>query len=290
MTAGLRIGQVARTVGIPTTTLRAWEQRYGIVTPIRSESSGYRSYTASDVDRLRHMRALVESGVPPNRAAGIVAASRPFAGYASSTVVPGVHDALIRAGHYFDDSALTAILDEAFSAGAPEDVIEHWLLPSLNAVGIAWQKGQLSVAAEHFVAAAVMRRLGSLFDAAPSGRPRVVVGLPPHCHHEIPALAFSVCLRRRGLDVLYAGADIPLESWSRLAAEWAPRIVVTVATMLDDVAQVDATRDALHAAGVPAFYVGGAYAARTSSTIALPLSMTSAAEVIVQAASVNGWV
>ena len=289
MTTGLRIGHVARTVGIPTTTLRAWEQRYGIVTPIRSESSGYRSYTPGDVDRLRHMRALVESGVPPNRAARVVtAASRPPA-EASAPVVLGGFDALVRAGEFFDDHELTAVLDEAFSAGSPEDVIERWLLPSLNEVGIAWETGRLSVAAEHFVAAAVMRRLGALFDSAPPGRPRVVVGLPPHCHHEIPALAFAVCLRRRGLDVLYAGADVPLESWTRLAAEWAPRIVVTVATMAGDVPHVDATANALQATGLRAFYVGGAHASHAAAAVPLPLSMAAAVEVIVQAAASNRW-
>ncbi|GEE00113.1 MerR family transcriptional regulator [Gordonia spumicola] len=286
MSTGLRIGHVAQVVGIRTTTLRAWEQRYGIVTPIRSETSGYRCYTSSDVDRLRHMRALVESGVAVNRAAAIVARSEPFGDGPAD--VSG-HDALVRAGRFFNGADLARLLDDAFAAGPVEDVIEHWLLPSMHAVGAAWESGRMTVAAEHFVAAAVMRRLGALFDATPAGSPRVVVGLPPHGHHEIPALAFAVCLRRRGMDVLYAGADVPLESWGRLAAEWAPRMVVTVATMADDVPNADAVGAVLREAGVPAVYVGGANATAVPSAIPLPLSMTASADVLVEAASAKRW-
>ncbi|MDR2280479.1 MAG: cobalamin B12-binding domain-containing protein, partial [Gordonia sp. (in: high G+C Gram-positive bacteria)] len=137
------------------------------------------------------------------------------------------------------------------------------------------------VLVEHYVAAAVMRRLGRLFDAAPAAGPRVVVGLPPGGHHEIAALAFAVCLRRRGVDVLYAGADVPLESWGRLAVEWAPRMVVMVATMADDVANADAACVVLKDAGVPQVYVGGKHAVDVPSAIPLPLSLSASTDVVV---------
>lgn len=53
------IKQVAAMLGIPTVTLRAWENRYSAVTPERTES-GYRMYTEENVADLRWLKEQVE--------------------------------------------------------------------------------------------------------------------------------------------------------------------------------------------------------------------------------------
>jgi DNA-binding transcriptional MerR regulator len=55
------IGAVARMLDIPTSTLRAWEERYAVVTPIRSEGS-QRLYSRSQVEQLRFIKSRLESG------------------------------------------------------------------------------------------------------------------------------------------------------------------------------------------------------------------------------------
>ena len=55
------IGAVAAMLGIPTSTLRAWEERYGVVTPVRSVGS-QRLYSRSQVDQLRFIKTQLESG------------------------------------------------------------------------------------------------------------------------------------------------------------------------------------------------------------------------------------
>ena len=56
-----RIGAVSRLTGVPTDTLRAWERRYNLVTPLRSEG-GDRLYTQEDVSRLSLIKQLVDNG------------------------------------------------------------------------------------------------------------------------------------------------------------------------------------------------------------------------------------
>ena len=56
-----RIGAVARLTGIPPDTLRVWERRYAVVTPVRSEA-GTRLYRAEDVSRLNLIKRLVDNG------------------------------------------------------------------------------------------------------------------------------------------------------------------------------------------------------------------------------------
>src|SRR5680860_1633806 len=57
--ASLRTG-----VGIP--LLRAWERRYGIVVPTRTDA-GYRLYDEAAIGRLRAMRSLVLAGWSPRQ-------------------------------------------------------------------------------------------------------------------------------------------------------------------------------------------------------------------------------
>ena len=56
------IGAVARMLGLPTSTLRAWEDRYEVVIPIRSEGA-QRLYSRSQVEQLRFLKAHIEAGV-----------------------------------------------------------------------------------------------------------------------------------------------------------------------------------------------------------------------------------
>lgn len=57
----LRIGEVARRTGMSTAALRAWESRYGLLTPLRTEG-GQRLYSDADVDRIRAVQGLVAQG------------------------------------------------------------------------------------------------------------------------------------------------------------------------------------------------------------------------------------
>src|SRR4029077_16538679 len=55
------IGAVARMLNVPTSTLRAWEDRYAVITPKRSEGS-QRLYSRAQVEQLRSIKSRIESG------------------------------------------------------------------------------------------------------------------------------------------------------------------------------------------------------------------------------------
>jgi DNA-binding transcriptional MerR regulator/methylmalonyl-CoA mutase cobalamin-binding subunit len=62
------IGHAARLTGVPSATIRAWERRYGLVKPVRSEG-GYRLYDEQGLQLLRAMGALVAGGWSASQAA-----------------------------------------------------------------------------------------------------------------------------------------------------------------------------------------------------------------------------
>jgi DNA-binding transcriptional MerR regulator len=57
----MRSGTAARLAGLPVTTLRVWERRYGVVAAPRS-GTGQRLYSAADVQRLSLLKRLTDCG------------------------------------------------------------------------------------------------------------------------------------------------------------------------------------------------------------------------------------
>ena len=86
---------------------------------------------------------------------------------------------------------------------------------------------------------------GRIRFGAPRGQvleagPGQVVGLPPGSRHELGALAFAVALRRRGIGVLYLGADVPISGWRNAMSDPRRRLaIISVATDADRPAAED---------------------------------------------------
>jgi DNA-binding transcriptional MerR regulator/methylmalonyl-CoA mutase cobalamin-binding subunit len=283
------IKEAAARAGVTPTVARAWERRYGVVEPART-ASGYRLYDETAIERLRTMRRLVAEGWTASAAAhavadGTVPAAGPGAAGGRPTAGAGDPiEAFVSAAAAVDGDAIEAALDELFGRGSFEAIVDTWLMPAAAALGDAWETGRVSVAGEHAASAALARRLAGAFEAAArvDGRP-AVVGLPPGSRHELGALAFATALRRRGIPVLYLGADVPVPSWLDLRAQVQPRLlVVAVVTAEDRTAASDVAR-ALRAADDPtpvAFggRAAGAPAEAIDGSTVLPDSIVAAAD------------
>jgi len=233
------IKRAAELSGLPVATVRAWERRYAVVAPQRTES-GYRLYDEPAIRALAMMKSLVAAGWSPKQAAEETRrrlAASPSAGGVDGQPDPAVAtsgtDVFVEAAARLDAAALARLLDEAFARGSFESVVDGWLMPALRVVGEAWADGRISVAGEHMVSYAVQRRLAAAYEAAAhrAEGPRVIVGLPPGTHHELGLLAFAVAARRAGLATVYVGADLPAQDWAAaVAADGAVCAVLAVPT------------------------------------------------------------
>lgn len=275
------IKQAALRSGVPVPLLRAWERRYGVVTPDRS-AGGYRLYDDAAIERLRAMRGLIEGGWSAAQAARAVIAAPPAVRDVAAPASEMSTDLLDAATRY-DLAAVEQGLDEMFGRGSFESVIDDLVLPGAAQLGEAWAAGRIDVAAEHLVSGAMSRRLSALFDVGgrPGSGPRVLVGLPPDSRHELGALAFAVALRRLGVDVLYLGSDVPIASWVDAADESGARAAVIgvvtdrdVRTATDVAAALRAARPEMTVA------VGGA----SASDVAEPPDVLVLPERVVEAA------
>src|SRR4051812_35664633 len=105
----LRIGEAARRLGMSPELLRAWETRYGIPVPERTDG-GLRLYPEAELERVRAMRDLVGDGMAPAEAA------RAVGSVAAATAAPVERLDLLEAEllerlEAFDDHGAQAVLD-----------------------------------------------------------------------------------------------------------------------------------------------------------------------------------
>ena len=152
----LRIGELARRTGVAPELLRAWERRYGLLAPMRTEV-GYRLYSDGDVRRVRRMRELLGLGSPRRRRpAGAGGACRAGAG----DVAPASASVALRqALEQLDDAAAHTAFDRLLADYSLDAVLEGVVLPLLRELGDGWERGEISIAQEHFASNLLRGRL-----------------------------------------------------------------------------------------------------------------------------------
>ncbi len=221
----LRIGEFARRAGVKPELLRAWERRYGLLQPVRSEG-GFRLYTTEDAERVARMRRGLDEGLSAAEAARrALAQARPAAG-----LLEEERRRLLAAVRAYDEPALHAALDEALAGFSLETVLRALVLPALREVGDQWERGELEVGQEHFASNLIRERLLALGRSwGRGGRPLAILACAPGERHDIGLIAFGLLLRSHGWRVLFLGADTPLATLERAVAATDPRLVVVAA-------------------------------------------------------------
>jgi methanogenic corrinoid protein MtbC1 len=130
--------------------------------------------------------------------------------------LPGMLDSALEAVAGLDAQALERILFRATGMGTlpAREMCERVLLPLLREIGKRWEERRLSIAAEHFGSAIVRARLLALLASEARHRlnaHKVVCACPEGELHEGGLLAFAVHAAGSGLEVLYLGANTPIE-------------------------------------------------------------------------------
>ena len=228
MTELLRIGELSRRTGVSPELLRAWESRYGLVEPSRTEGR-FRLYSETDIARVRSMRAHLDAGLSASEAARAVLAERSDAEFA------GLHETaadLARALERYDDVGAQAALDSLLAALTLDVVVGEVLVPYLHGVGERWKRGELSVAQEHFISNVIRGRLLALSRGWDRGLgPRAVLASAEGDQHDLPVLLFGVVLRTHGWRITFLGADTPVTSLAETVREIQPNAVVVAGTL-----------------------------------------------------------
>ncbi len=233
----LRIGELARRAGIPPATLRAWERRYGIVTPTRTEA-GYRLYGERDEQRIKQMVELITRGIAPAEAASRVladdrAGGSDANGQASQQAVDSetLRARLLEQLIDYDEAGAHATIDRAIAAYGVEALLTELILPVVRRMGELWVDRKVTIGQEHFASHLIRGRVMPLARGWGSGDgPLALLACPAGEEHDLALAAFGLLLRERGWRVAFLGADTPAETLRGAAERLDPEIVVLAIT------------------------------------------------------------
>jgi DNA-binding transcriptional MerR regulator len=229
----LRIGELSRRSGVSPELLRAWEERYALLSPARTVG-GFRLYDAQDEHRVRLMRRFLASGVAAAEAARLAltesSSGDPVAGPARTDPSPP-DDELMRALESFDEGAAQAELDRMFAAYGLEIALRDVLIPYLRGLGERWQRGSVSVAQEHFATALVRGRLLGLARGWGRGEgPLALLACIPDDLHDLGLICFGLALRGHGWRITFLGASSPTDTIVETTRILQPTLTVVAAS------------------------------------------------------------
>jgi methanogenic corrinoid protein MtbC1 len=235
--AHVRIGELARRVGVSEHVLRAWETRYGLLRPQRS-AGGFRLYSAADEQRVRRMQQYMTDGLSAAQAARSALAETPDGSASGSDaglaiVEPeALRRVLADSLDAFDEPNAQVLFDRMLAGLSLPTVLRDVVLPYLAELGERWESGEISVAQEHFASNVLRGRIAGLGRDWGNGYgPRALLACAPNEQHELALMMFGVTLHRNGWRVGYLGPNTPLSELAATVDAAAPDLVVVSATL-----------------------------------------------------------
>ncbi|WP_424767730.1 MerR family transcriptional regulator [Paenibacillus sp. sgz302251] len=217
------IKKVSELLDIPAVTIRAWENRYHAVTPMRTEG-GHRLYSEADIETLKWIKHQTEGkNMKISEVVRLLQQKKPASRAIDHTKQPLHHredliDRLYQSFIHINGEQANEIIDFAFSLQNFEEVFHSILAPVLYRIGEQWEVGSVTVAQEHFASQLVLQRFHQFFRVLPVHYrySRALAFCPEGEHHQIGLMLFGLFLRNKGVDVIYLGPNTPYAGLAEL--------------------------------------------------------------------------
>ncbi|WP_367255892.1 MerR family transcriptional regulator [Pseudomonas sp. stari2] len=226
------IREVARLTGVNPVTLRAWERRYGLIQPTRTES-GHRLYSMTDIERVRSIVDWIDRGVAVSKIGRILAKTEPM-----KVLAPFISDDSVQTDYLqwqeqvrhavgsFDDQALDQLYGQIFSSYALPVVFQDILMPLwLQMLQRQDAFGQTSewLFFDGFLRAKVLQRIVMLRGSQP--RKVIVSALAGQCRElELLVAALFLSGNDAGVRVLTTGQ--PFDELTLVCEKTRPQALV----------------------------------------------------------------
>jgi hypothetical protein len=233
------IGQVAELTGAPTDTIRSWERRYGVPSPIRAPN-GQRRYTPDDVrfvsilqrqrENGRTMEQAIQdawAGAEPVRGAG-----NPLRPFTPENVESLECDTLVEALASLDFAGARTIVGRSIVGLGPGYAALELLYPAKVALDRLQLEGYVATAHARAGLAWLHRKMHACLDAASPERerpPGILVGAQHDATADFPGLAIACCLAESGAETTWSGSGLSGTDIDALIHAMRPAAVVLVA-------------------------------------------------------------
>lgn len=229
------IKELEKLSGIKAHTIRIWEKRYNLITPVRTKSN-IRCYSDEDLKKIINVSLLNNRGIKIsiiaemtnddlNRKVIELSESQTQANVYIDRLITGMID--LNEKQFANELTL---LEEKFGF---ERTITEIIYPFLDKIGILWQTGGITPAHEHFISNLIRQRIIVSIASLPipdSSTLRVILFLPENELHEIGLLFYHYMARKCGFMTYYLGQSVPHEDLKKVYAVHRPHFLVTSLT------------------------------------------------------------
>ncbi|MEF3194295.1 MAG: MerR family transcriptional regulator, partial [Halothiobacillaceae bacterium] len=215
------IRTVSQITGVNPITLRAWERRYGLVKPLRTEK-GHRLYSQRDIEVIKRVTELLEQGMAISQAApmlmrvsaGEAAPLNPIAPANAVEPCGSWGDAYDAALASLDEVRLDALESEALAFTHPDTLLERQLLPRLDDMEGIRQHDADADARYFLLQSRLTRQLAQRASACtlPANAPSVLVASLPPERGLFSLWRWVWSLRRAGIHARLLGGGVPAQT------------------------------------------------------------------------------
>lgn len=202
--------------GIKAHTIRVWEQRYTFLAPQRTETN-IRYYSNDELQKLLNVALLNKYGYKIShidRMSAVEINEKIVSLSQVEAQQEKVVNELIRSMANVQMEEFETVIDNYIKAKGIEKAIIQILFPFLERIGILWLTDHINPAQEHMVSNIIRQKLIVGIDGVkcdPGAGLSILLFLPEGEHHELGLLFVHYLLKRKGVKVLYLGANVPLK-------------------------------------------------------------------------------
>lgn len=204
--------------GVKAHTIRIWEKRYNLFSPIRDDNN-IRSYNTDDLKKILNISYLNNFGYKISKIAKLtesemVALTQQI--YSEKTQASFAISNLKFAMFNFDAKLFHSTYDELEKSKSFEEIFYDVFIPLLDEIGFLWQTETLKPVHEHFISSLIRQKLFSEIEKAQknvnfSNEEVYVLYLPMHEIHELGIMFVNYLLLRKNKHVIYLGESVPME-------------------------------------------------------------------------------
>jgi DNA-binding transcriptional MerR regulator/methylmalonyl-CoA mutase cobalamin-binding subunit len=233
---------VSQMTGLSVHVIRAWEKRYNVVEPDRSDTNR-RLYSEEEIEKLKLLNEAVHKGhnigsvaaytvselknLLVKGSSGGTQTKENFIFTESKKSVEEIIQECLIAIKDYDAHKLEAILLNASSKLTQPVLLEELIVPLVYKVGELWHTGEIRVANEHLASSVVRSFLFNLLESYSVGEsaPVLVSATPRGQEHELGALIAGVVAASSGWKVIYLGSSLPAEEIGAVVSHLGAKVV-----------------------------------------------------------------
>lgn len=229
------IRDLEKLTGIKAHTIRIWEQRYGLITPARTQTN-IRYYTDDNLRLLFNIALLNRHGLKISKLAKMRPEDITAKGAELSqnkTSINSQIEALTLTMIDLDEAAFERVFVEYVGKHGFEAGMTDLIYPFLDKLRVLWLTNSINPAHEKFIGNLIRRKLiGAIDQLAPvPARPdetTVLLYIPEGESDELPLLFTHYLVRARQLRCIYLGAGITLQDLREVCQSLQPDFVYTI--------------------------------------------------------------